>query len=448
VAAIPRFALLALDNISRAAPDAAKLREMSMKRSTTASAVALASALLTAGCGSFGDYSHVADQIPVAPTLGASLKPQTPNPPAPVAPAPTPVAAGRTDYAVPANWLCRPGITNNACDVNLDTTIVQADGSTSIERFTPNPNAPIDCFYVYPTVSLDAFTQSDLIPGPEELNVAKSQVARLGSECRVFAPMYRQFSLGALRARMSGGAGVPARGTPADANNDVDDAWAWYLANENKGRGVIILGHSQGSGQIMRLIADKVDGKPDQSKLVSAIVMGFSLHVPKGQDVGGTFKNIPVCKTASDRGCAISWSSFRSTVPPAANAMFGAGRDNLEAVCTSPATLLGRDGSDTRAYWSTADKEWVKGKTIATPFVATPGLTRTECVREGSHNYLKVTFNADPADPRIDDPGTDVMAAGKPDPNWGLHLNDANIGMGDLVEVVRKQGAAWKAKHP
>ena len=69
-------------------------------------------------------------------------------------------------------------------------------------------------------------------------------------------------------------------------------------------------------------------------------------------------------------------------------------------------------------------------------------------MRDGAHHYLKVTFNADPNDPRIDDPGTDVMAGGKPDAGWGLHLNDANIAMGDLVDVLAKQSAAWKKTHP
>ena len=49
---------------------------------------------------------------------------------------------------------------------------------------------------------------------------------------------------------------------------------------------------------------------------------------------------------------------------------------------------------------------------------------------------------------RTDDPLTDVMAQGKPDPSWGLHLNDANLGMGDLVDIVDKQGKAWKKAHP
>lgn len=426
-----------------------------MKHRLKAGAAMAAAILLATGCGLFApDHSRAAPQIPVHPTMSPTLAPQAPNPPAakPAAPAATPAAAvtpaasGRTDYSVPAHWLCRPGIANNACDVNMDATVVKADGSTTVETFTGNPNAPIDCFYIYPTVSLDPFTQSDLVPGPEELNVVKAQVARLGSQCRIFAPMYRQFSLGALRARMSGSGAVPERGTPTDANNDVDDAWDWYMANENKGRGVVILGHSQGSGQIMRLISSKVDGQPAQEKLVSAIVMGFSLMAPKGQDVGGTFKHIPVCKSADQTGCAISFSSFRSTVPPSPQAMFGLERGDMEAVCANPAAL-GGGAAEAKAYWSTADKTWVTGKQITTSFVVTPGLTTTECVHEGNHHYLKVTFNADPNDPRIDDPGTDVMANGKPDPGWGLHLNDANIAMGNLVDILAKQSAAWKKTH-
>jgi hypothetical protein len=30
-----------------------------------------------------------------------------------------------------------------------------------------------------------------------------------------------------------------------------------------------------------------------------------------------------------------------------------------------------------------------------------------------------------------------------PDPSWGLHLSDANIALGNLVEVVDSQSRAW-----
>jgi hypothetical protein len=404
--------------------------------------------VLAAGCASQADVAEA--PAPAAPVVVAAAPAAPPAPPAAPAPAaaPAPLPSIAPDYAKASDWLCRPGLANNPCETNIDATIVKADGSMTVEKFTADPNAPIDCFYVYPTVSLDPFTQSDLIPGPEELNVVKSQLARLGSKCRIYAPMYRQFTLGALRAGRGTGDAVPARGNRADANADVDAAWKHYLEHDNKGRGVVILGHSQGAGQVNRLVSAMVDGKPDQARLVSLITMGTSVQAPKGADVGGTFKSIPACRRADQTGCVITFSSYRDNIPPSENALFGVSRGESESLCTNPAALAGGKAANPKAYWSTGAKEWVKGKKIDTPFVMTPGLVTTECVKRGNHSYLEVHVNADAADPRVDDPGTDVMAQGKPDPSWGLHLNDANIGMGDLVDVVGKQAAAWKKAHP
>src|SRR5262245_20700276 len=70
------------------------------------------------------------------------------------APTPAPAATPPADYSNDANWLCRPGRTD-ACTQDQTATVVAANGTLSREEFTPNPNAPIDCFYVYPTVSLE-----------------------------------------------------------------------------------------------------------------------------------------------------------------------------------------------------------------------------------------------------------------------------------------------------
>ena len=43
--------------------------------------------------------------------------------------------------------------------------------------------------------------------------------------------------------------------------NDVKAAWAYYLAHENHGRGVVLIGHSQGSGVLTALIKQEIDGK-------------------------------------------------------------------------------------------------------------------------------------------------------------------------------------------
>ena len=191
-----------------------------MKRLLLASTLMLASA-----CAGSPPAETTAAAPAATVTAAAPAAPAAPAPPAaPAAPAAPTAPSSRTDFAKVENWLCRPGLANNPCEVNIDATIVKADGSTTVEKFKGDPNAPIDCFYVYPTVSLDPFTYSDLVPGPEEFNVVKSQLARFGAKCRIYAPMYRQFSLGALRARMSGGAAVPSRGNALDGPADVAES--------------------------------------------------------------------------------------------------------------------------------------------------------------------------------------------------------------------------------
>jgi hypothetical protein len=166
--------------------------------------------------------------------------------------APT-ASAAPNDYAKADSWLCRPG-RQDACTVDLTTTIVAADGKLANEPYKANANAPIDCFYVYPTVSLDATPNSDMTAGPEEKNVILQQFARFGSQCKQFAPLYRQITLTALRSMI---AGKPLEADRTLAYKDVVDAWNYYLEHDNNGRGVVLIGHSQGSGMLVRLIAEQ-----------------------------------------------------------------------------------------------------------------------------------------------------------------------------------------------
>jgi hypothetical protein len=340
----------------------------------------------------------------------------------------------------------------------MTATIVRADGSTSVEAFKADPKAPIDCFYVYPTVSNDPGVVSDMTANAEELNVVKQQLARFGSKCRIYAPLYRQFTLTALRAAV---AGTPLQGSADPAvrqvgYNDVVNAWNHYLAHENKGRGVVLIGHSQGSGLLQRLIPAEVEGKPVQKQLVSALILGSNLAVEKGKDTG-TFKSIPLCKSPTQTGCAISYVTFRDTIPPPANSRFGKVQNPaMEAACTNPAALGGGKG-DLRAYLSNGSNiassaaavpTWVKGKeNPKTQFVTLPGLITGQCVSKDGFSYLEARVNADPADPRTDDINGDVVGPGGViAKDWGLHLIDANIAMGNLVEVVGQQAKAYAAK--
>ena len=84
---------------------------------------------------------------------------------------------------------------------------------------------------------------------------------------------------------------------------------------------------------------------------------------------------------------------------------------------------------------------------ITTPFVSVPGLLTGACVSNEKGTYLAVTVNANPADPRTDKIGGDVVTNGEVQAGWGLHLIDAHVAMGNLVDIVGQQAKAWLAKH-
>jgi len=354
------------------------------------------------------------------------------------------------DYTDPANWLCRPGRTD-ACTSDQAATVVTPDGKETVENWSADPNAPIDCFYVYPTVSTDPTPNSDMIAGPGENGVVVQQVARLASKCKVYAPLYRQVTLTNLVKVM---AGQPDQGDRMLVYNDVRDAWNEYLAHDNHGRGVVLIGHSQGSAVLTALVKQEIDGKPVQKQIVSVILGGTSLQVPVGKDVGGDFQSIPLCHAASQTGCAIAFASFRANVPPGPGSRFGQSKSaGMMAACVNPAALGGGNG-ELEAYMPTArvglsmqpPVEWVKGgPPITTPFVKVPGLLTGECVNDAHGSYLAVAVNADPADPRTDDIIGDVVGRdGKIDDKWGLHLIDMNLTMGNLVDIVGAEAQAWR----
>jgi pimeloyl-ACP methyl ester carboxylesterase len=65
--------------------------------------------------------------------------------------------------------------------------------------------------------------------------------------------------------------------------DDVRDAWQYYLKNDNQGRGVVLIGHSQGAFILQALVANEIDGKPVQKQLVGAYILGATFLTPKGK---------------------------------------------------------------------------------------------------------------------------------------------------------------------
>jgi hypothetical protein len=155
--------------------------------------------------------------------------PASPAPPASAqftasAPLPSPPGTTKNDYADDKAWLCRSG-RQDACSIDHTTyESSRPTGKLTRETWATNLNAPIDCFYVYPTISTDAGPYSDMSADPAELNVIRQQFARFGSKCRVFAPLYRQVTLAALTCAASPRAAQPVRLDAGLGYDDVRDA--------------------------------------------------------------------------------------------------------------------------------------------------------------------------------------------------------------------------------
>jgi Protein of unknown function (DUF3089) len=345
-------------------------------------------------------------------------------------------ASAGNDYSAAANWLCLPGH-EDACAADEDATIVQADGTLTVEKFKPVKDAPVDCFYVYPTVSLQQTGNADMRADPEETRVVAQQFARFGAVCQTYAPLYRQTTIKAMFARLGG---QPTDADPELATKDIIDAWHYYLAHYNRGRGVVLVGHSQGSNVLIELVKREIDGKPPQKQLLSVILAGSVLQVPAGKDAGGDFQKVPLCHSSSDLGCAIAYASFRATAPPPPRSFFGRSfGPGTVAACVNPAALAGGSGPAKAYFGARSLDSWAEGKTVQTPFVEVPGLLTAECAHTESANYLAITVHGDLSARTSEIPGGATAA-------WGLHRIDMNLFMGNFLELVRSETKAFLHK--
>jgi len=359
-------------------------------------------------------------------------------------------------YSNLEHWLCHPSQADadNVCVRDLDATVVNADGSTSAEPFVEAADPEIDCFYVYPTASFDMSGNSDLVPNQEEIFVARNQLARFGQACRVFAPVYRQVTLQVLLDF------VPREEVEDDlAYNDVLDSFRHYMANENDGRGVLFIGHSQGSGHLGRLIQEVVEIDPDlYDQMVAAYLIGGTIAVPASEGGAGTFAITPLCQSVEQTGCLVTYASFRSTKPPEeSTTLFGLTSDpDTLAACNNPAALGGGAAFTTPYFPTNTDDSGVFGtvlsdgpgpfadpqQSVPTPYYTMPNFLETECVNRDGIVYLEIRVLGDSNDPRADDIGGDFLEG------WGMHLADMNVAMGDLVALAQSQAEAYVSQSP
>jgi Protein of unknown function (DUF3089) len=359
------------------------------------------------------------------------------------------IGAGAAASSAKTVWLCKPGQRPDPCTPGLSTTVYSPTlQQLGVEQPQQDPHPAIDCFYVYPTVSGQSTGNSNLVVDPVERSIALYQTARYSQYCRVFAPMYRQVTLAGI------GQGQPtSQPNPALALSDVESAFATYLQHYNHGRGFVLIGHSQGASVLRQLIQQKIDRDASVRKLlVSAILMGGNVLVKRGKDVGGDFQHIPACRSATQLGCVIAFSTFDQPVPTPSlfgrpDSAFGIKvPPDTVVLCTNPAALGGGSGLldpifpsqpfDPQSVLSIGIK--LLGVTQPTPptvWSTEPGAYSASCSSANDANVLEIGAVGGAKTPTP-----------SPTPAWGLHLVDANVALGNLIAIVKSEAAAFVAR--
>lgn len=239
-----------------------------------------------------------------------------------------PADATAPDYAQAAAWLARP-------DLADDPSRFVAPGF----RRADQPEVAV--FYVPPT----SYVKRDRWNAPlddaetnERLRLfAGSQASAFNGMGAVWAPRYRQATLGAFLT-----ADADAAAAIDFAYRDVAAAFDAFLAQIPPSRPILLAGHSQGSLHLMRLMAEKVAGKPVAKRIVAAYVVGWPVSVTADLPALG----LPGCAGPRQPGCVLSWQSFAepadthlvTQVYDATNGLTGQPRKGTPMLCVNPLT--------------------------------------------------------------------------------------------------------------
>ncbi len=165
-----------------------------------------------------------------------------------------------------------------------------------------------DVFYVYPTLLIDkkdtnwnaaiddTSVNSDVIKW-----ILPYQAAAWADAGRLFVPFYRQNH---YRAFFKPYIDEGGREAIAFAYADVKAAFEYYMKFKNKGRPIILAGHSQGALHLKKILQEYFDGKLLQKQLVAAYLIGTRVMEDE-------FNTLRPLISPDQIGGYVSWNSYR-----------------------------------------------------------------------------------------------------------------------------------------
>jgi hypothetical protein len=239
----------------------------------------------------------------------------------------SPMGAG-PDYSLASSWVARPGVPDDPA-LWLPSGVSQSSGTRAA------------VFYIHPTTYLrNDRWNAPLHPSGDtafRTNLfVESQASSLNGTGQIWAPRYRQAAFGAFLLSSE-----DARSALDLAYLDISAAFDEFL-KEAGDRPIILAGHSQGALHLMRLIREKIAGRPIAKRIVAAYVVGWPIDTKSDLPALG----LPACRAPAEAGCLLSWMSFSEPANPSlildqwqrTTGLTGAERRPEDILCVNPIT--------------------------------------------------------------------------------------------------------------
>lgn len=195
-------------------------------------------------------------------------------------------------YEAASSWACLPD-RKDACDTVPIALLSDEQAS-----------ATIDVFFLYPTLFKEkkawnaAIDDADLQDKLAETTL-RHQASVFNGTAKVYVPYYRQLTYYGFWGH------EPDKKQALQlALSDATAAFTYYMAHYNQGRPYIIAGHSQGAWLVHQLVEKVLPSNPAwKEQLVAAYAVGWAIPPEK-------LTALPVCTTATQTGCLVSWNTF------------------------------------------------------------------------------------------------------------------------------------------
>ena len=247
-----------------------------------------------------------------------------------------------------------------------------------------------------------------------------NQAARFTQLCDVYAPKYRQMTIGSYDVEDVVNSEYFQLGY-----SDVEKAFDQYL-QENPDRNFVLMGHSQGSHVLLQLLENRIENNETlRNRMISALIVGpvGALEVPPAELSGGSFENIPLCNHATDTACIVAYDSI------------AAGREEIDPStprpCVNPTVLGGEPGITANAIYNNEEGiPFPEG--VETNWIGYPGLYSAVCEGDGYLGIDTAPGRFTPFTPQLIQAFLGAST---------LHLTDYTFAMGDLLRIVETQAA-------